>query len=214
MTRYPVILIAAAALPLFCQSVSPVTGGAEPQKSWIDPDTGRRIIRLTSEPNSASLYFNQNGYTANGKRLVYTTPDGISVLDLKTSQARSVVQGKVRLIDAGRVSERVYYIRDDSVFFTDIDSAETRKIATSPPRGSIATINADETLLAGAYIEGEGKDYGGNRNNSQQTRSLDQPRNKGQMMEERWAARLCRWQCSRSTSAAAKSGLFTKRMTG
>lgn len=34
----------------------------EPPKSWIDPDTGRRVVRLTDEPGSASLYFNQNGY--------------------------------------------------------------------------------------------------------------------------------------------------------
>jgi len=81
------------------------------------------------------------------------------------------------------------------VFFTDADSGETRKIAALPPRGSIATVNADETLLAGTYIEGDGQDYGGNRAQrstapSTQGHPLDQPRNKGQMMEERWAARL------------------------
>jgi len=26
-----------------------------PPKSWLDPDTGHRIYRLTDEPNSASL---------------------------------------------------------------------------------------------------------------------------------------------------------------
>jgi oligogalacturonide lyase len=65
---------------------------ADPPSSWIDPDTGHRIVRLTNEPNSASLYFNQNGYTANGKRLVYTTPEGISVLNLESKQARQVVR--------------------------------------------------------------------------------------------------------------------------
>lgn len=179
MLRLSTLLTLAAAL---------VLRSAEPPESWVDPDTGHRIVRLTHEPNSASLYFNQNGYTPSGKRLVYTTPDGISVLDLKTRQSKQVVQGRVRLIDAGRKSERVYYIREGAVFLTDIDSGETRKIASLPPRGSIATINADETLLAGTYIEGQGQDYGGNR--AQQGHSLDQPRNKGQMMEERWASRL------------------------
>ena len=51
--------------------------GAEPPKTWIDPDTGHRVVRLTDEPNSASLYFNQNGYTADGRKMVYTTPEGI-----------------------------------------------------------------------------------------------------------------------------------------
>src|ERR1035441_45240 len=29
--------------------------GAEPPKTWIDPDTGHRVVRLTDEPGSASL---------------------------------------------------------------------------------------------------------------------------------------------------------------
>ena len=163
---------------------------AEPPKSWIDPDTGHRVVRLTQEPGSASLYFNQNGYTPNGKRLVYTTPGGVSVLDLRTREAKQVVQGRVRLIDAGRKNERVYYIRDNAAWWTDIDSGESRKIGPVPARGSIATVNADETLLAGTYIEGtEGQDYGGARSQAQ-AHPLDQPRNKGQMMEERLAAHL------------------------
>ncbi|MPZ17715.1 MAG: oligogalacturonate lyase [Luteitalea sp.] len=171
----------------------------EPPTSWIDPDTGHRVVRLTSEPGSASLYFNQNGYTADGSRLVYTTPDGISVLDLTTREARQVVKGRARMVDAGRKTPRIYYTRDEAVYSTNVDTGETRKIATLPPRGSIDTVNADETLLAGTYIEGDGKDYNNRRPTpsrrgrqaaAQQGHSLDQPRNKGQMMEERWAARL------------------------
>lgn len=154
----------------------------EPPVSWIDPDTGHRVVRLTREPGSASLYFNQNGYTADGKRLVYTTPDGISVLDLATRQARQVVKGRARLVDAGRKSPRIYYVREGAAFSTDVDTGDTRKIAVLPPRGSIATVNADETLLAGTSVEGEGS--------APPPRPLNQPRNKGQMMEERWAARL------------------------
>ena len=147
-----------AFLLLFAQAASP----ADPPKTWIDPDTGHRVVRLTDEPGSASLYFNQNGYTADGKRLVYTTPAGISVLDLATRKTRSVVNGRVRLIDAGRKNQRVYYIREGAAYWTDVDSGETRKIAALPPRGGISTVNADETLLAGTYIEGEGRDYGAN----------------------------------------------------
>ncbi|MGH9659612.1 MAG: oligogalacturonate lyase family protein, partial [Bryobacteraceae bacterium] len=167
----------------------------DPPESWIDPDTGHRVIRLTTEPGSASLYFNQNGYTADGKRLVFTTPNGISVLDLATRKTRRVVEGRVRMIDAGRRNQRVYYSRDGAVHWTDVDTGATRKIADLPRRGSISTVNADETLLAGTYIEGEGADYGGSRSQpsarpAQQGHPLDQPRNKGQMMEERWAAKL------------------------
>ena len=185
MLRYPICIFA------ICLSA---VAGAEPPSSWIDPDTGHRVVRLTNEPNSASLYFNQNGYSANGKRLVYTTPDGISVLDLQTRQTRQVVSGKTRLIDAGRKNERVYYIREGAAWWTEIDSGQSHKIGPLPPRASIATVNADETLLGGTYIEGAGgQDYGGTRSQpavAGQAHPLDQPRNKGQMMEERWAARL------------------------
>jgi oligogalacturonide lyase len=170
-------------LPVVCAAQT-----AEPPRTWIDPDTGHRIVRLTNEPGSASLYFNQNGYTADGKKMVYTTPEGISVLDLETKAARSVVAGRVRIIVTGRKSQNVYYTREGKVYATDVDSLATREIAALPPRGSVATVNADETLLAGTYIEGNGTDYNPNRPPGAQT--LDQPRNKGQMMEERLAAHL------------------------
>src|SRR5277367_6190740 len=73
----------------------------EPPKMWIDPDTGHRVIRLTDEPGSASLYFNQNGFTPDGKKLLYTTPSGISTFDLQTRATKQVVEGRVRIIEAG-----------------------------------------------------------------------------------------------------------------
>lgn len=161
----------------------------EPPTSWIDAETGHRVIRLTREPGSASLYFNQNGYTADGKNLVYTTPQGISVLDLQTQQARQVVAGRVRLIDAGRKNRRVYYIKEGAAWWSDIDSGEAHKIGGLPPRGSIATVNADETLLAGTYVEGAGTDPSA-ANRNEQGHPLEQPLSKGQMMEQRWAAKL------------------------
>ncbi len=171
-----------AGLPLFLSAAD------APPRTWIDPDTGHRIVRLTDEPGSASLYFNQNGYTADGKEMVYTTPEGISALNLETRAAHPVVKGRVRIIVTGHKTQNVYYIRDNTVCSTDVDSLVTREIAKLPPRGSVATVNADETLLAGAYIVGDGPDYNANRSISAQT--LEQPRNKGQMMEERLAAHL------------------------
>ena len=161
---------------------------AAPPKSWIDPDTGHRVVRLTDEPESASLYFNDNAYTSNGKEMVYTTPNGISIIDLQTFKTRPVVEGKVRVIVAGFKTQNVYYIRDGALYSTDVDTKATRRIAAVPPRGSITTVNADETLAAGTYLEGDGEDYGGKR--QEQTHPLDQPKNKGEMMERRLAARL------------------------
>jgi oligogalacturonide lyase len=180
-------IVAAAAL---CAAVpaGAQTGGAEPPRSWIDADTGHRIVRLTNEPGSASLYFNQNGYTADGRKMIYTTPEGISAFDLATHAAKPVVTGKVRVIVTGRKTPKVYYVRDNAVCSTNVDTGATREIAKLPPRGSVVTVNADETLMAGTYIEGNGQDYNANR--PQQPQQLDQPVNKGQMMEERLAAHL------------------------
>ena len=161
---------------------------SEPPESWIDPDTGHRVVRLTREPGSASLYFNQNGYTADGKKLVYTTPEGISVLDLATHQTRRIVEGHARVIEAGRRTQRIYYSREGAVFATDADSGETRRIGALPHGGFAATVNADETLLAGAYVEDAAQETP--TAPEQQLHPLDQPRNKGEMMERRWAARL------------------------
>src|SRR5712671_7336261 len=93
---FSLLIFYAVSAQLFGQAANP-----DPPKSWIDPDTGHRVVRLTNEPGSASLYFNQNGYTANGKSMVYTTPDGISVLNLETHATKSVVKGRVRIIVTG-----------------------------------------------------------------------------------------------------------------
>jgi oligogalacturonide lyase len=165
---------------------------AEPPRTWIDPDTGHRVVRLTDEPGTASLYFNQNGYTADGRKMIYTTPSGISVLDLETHAAKPIVTGRVRVIVTGRKTQNVYYIKDGAVFATNADTRDTREIAKMPQRNaaSIVTVNADETLLAGTYIETDGADYNANR--PQAPQQLIQPPNKGQMMEATLAAHLPR----------------------
>lgn len=164
--------------------------GAEPPVEWIDPDTGHRVRRLTDEPGSASLYFNQNGYLPDGRRLVYTTPDGISVVDWETREARQIVSGRVRLVEAGRRHPRVYYLRDGALWWTHADTGETRRVGALPPRASIATMNADETLAAGTFVEGDAQVPMAQPPAAAQGHTLEMPRNRGQMIEQRWAARL------------------------
>jgi oligogalacturonide lyase len=179
----------AAALYLSAQTGP---GGAAPPKTWIDPDTGHRVVRLTDEPDSAGLYFNQDGYTADGRKLIYTTPQGISTLDLATHATKTVVTGRVRVIVAGRKTQNVYYAKEGAIWSTDVDSGATREIAKLPARNSagVATVNADETLLGGTYIESDGDDYNANRSQEPQSVGLIQPASKGQMMEDRLAAHL------------------------
>ncbi len=159
-----------------------------PPKEWIDPDTGHRVVRLTDEPGSASLYFNQNGYTADGKKLIYTTPNGISVFNLETRATKVVVTGNVKVIVTGHKTQNVYYLKGDTIFSTDADSGVTREIAKVPARSSVVTVNADETMLAGTYTERDAAPV--NVTAPGQPQQLVQAPNKGQMMEERLAARI------------------------
>jgi oligogalacturonide lyase len=181
-------LVVATTFSSFAAAADPTPAAApaavEPPTSWIDPATGHRVVRLTREPGSASLYFNDNGYTPDGRQMLYTTADGISVLDLTTFKTRSVVQGQVRAIVVGHKTPSVFFLKpsEQALYSTNLDTGETRKLAALPSRGTIGSINADETFAAGTYIEG------GTR--AEQNHPLEQAPNKGQMMEQRLAARL------------------------
>jgi oligogalacturonide lyase len=140
-----------------------LTQAQEPPTDWIDPDTGHRVVRLSTQPGSASLYFNYNGYTSDGSRLLFSTPEGISAVDLKTHRITPVVHGKVRFLFVGRHTNLVYYSKPDrdagtapvgsgAIYAADIGTGKSREVARVD-RGSIGSINADETLLAGASAE-------------------------------------------------------------
>jgi oligogalacturonide lyase len=129
-------------------------GQAEPPREWIDKDTGHRVIRLSDQPGSGSLYFNLNGYTPDGTTLAISTPDGVSAVDLKTRALTPLVAGKVRLLFVGRKTGQVYYQRANpdgtgAVEAVDPKTRKVRLVAKLAPGGAIQTINADETLLAG-----------------------------------------------------------------
>lgn len=110
------------------------------------------------EPNSASLYFNQNAYTPDGRHLIITSPGGLSTIDLQTHEIQRIVDGKVGVICAGRKSGDIYYVRKGTICAVNIATRTSREIIKLPFRGSVQTINADETLLAGAIIERKNDD--------------------------------------------------------
>jgi oligogalacturonide lyase len=173
---------------------------AEPPTSWVDPATGHRVIRLTREPGSDSFYFNVNGYTPDGKRMAYSTPNGISVLNLETMEAKQLVAGPAKTIIVSHKTPNLYYTRPtkDPLFHTlrcvNLDTGENRKIADLPRRASVSAINADETLGAGTFIEGDanaGDAYDGTVPLGKMTDvNLGEPENKGELMARRLAAKL------------------------
>lgn len=130
----------------------------EPPIDWVDPDTGHRVIRLTKEPGSASLYFHQYAY--GGDKMIFTTREGISTVNLKTHEIEQVVKGRNGQQVVGRKNHTVYYTQDGSIKATNLDTKETREILKMPAwmrGGSGLAVNADETLLAGSSLQ-EGVD--------------------------------------------------------
>lgn len=161
----------------------------QPPKEWVDKITGHRVVRISEEPGSSSNYFNVNSYTPDGHWMAYSSPSGIMVLDLTTFTSKLVVPGRVSLQFVGRRTGTIYYLTTveqtqghdaNSAFVPgaqaratsnamrgprlimgyDIGTGRSRPIATLEPGYSIATINADETLFAGARDAGSGQSAG------------------------------------------------------
>lgn len=146
-----------AALALLASST---VHAAEPPREWIDPDTGHRVVRLSTEPGSRSLYFHQNAYTPDGKRVVVSSATTISIIDLETRKQTPLVKGEhLAPLFVGPKTGRIYYANDDvkqggpyDVFWVDSKGGKPTKIA-HVKSGRIESINADETLLLGTWAE-------------------------------------------------------------
>ena len=166
-------------VPSLAAADTPGPAGNEPPVEWIDPDTGHRVIRLSRSPGTASLYFHQNAYTPDGKKLIVTTPDrGIAAIDLATREIKPVVPGPVSVLVTGRKSGDVYYtkwapqeltkpdgtketVNQAVIYATNVDTLATREVVKLPPGRFVASLNADETLLLGSYVEGAApRDFG------------------------------------------------------
>ena len=188
--------ITTAAAPIFALALlSPALRADEPPLDWVDHDTGHRIIRLSREGGSESLYFHQNAYTPQGDKMVILTPEGVSTVDLKTRQIDLVVPGIPRSSNSvggvivGRKTRTVYYSRwngsNSMAYAADLDSHATREIGKLPGAGrfgSLSTVNSDETWLAGSFVEGQPTNTNGIMRQGN--------RSKGEWKEERVKMRL------------------------
>src|SRR5262249_53299897 len=176
----------------------------------IDATTGHRVVRLSQDPGSSSLYFYQNAYTESGDLMVFTSRQGLSCYNFKTRSIELLAEGRVSGVIVGRRTRQVFYFKGNSVFATDLNTHSTREIIKGDKvqaanldthssqevrlaelhSGSGLAVNADETLLAGSYTEG-----GDQRPASQPPTDAagvraDAYPGKGEMMERRLAARL------------------------
>ncbi|HEV3199742.1 MAG TPA: oligogalacturonate lyase family protein [Bryobacteraceae bacterium] len=154
-------------LPLFLALCS-LALAADLPTEWIDASTGHRVIRLSREDGTQSLYFNQNAYTADGKKLIVTTAGGgIATITLTTREVKPLVAGPVSVLVAGHKTGDVYYTKRAPggqaggrnstgaiVYATNVDTGATREVVKLPPGRNVASLNADETLLMGTYVDG------------------------------------------------------------
>ena len=230
MRPNPAVALALVLLPLACLAQTK-PGDPMPPRSWVDKDTGHRVWRLSDEPNSGGFYFNINAYTPDNKQMIYTAPDGIHVMDMATRATKLLVAnppadpsastgprtpGVVHAMVAGHKTNSVFYTATSAAGVTSVYKADTNtgaitKLVDVPKipntsSMSVVSVNADETLVAGTYIDSPptGKEYGAaavpapaqpagatdNRVGSAVQGPHYQPTNKGQMMAVRLAARL------------------------
>jgi oligogalacturonide lyase len=167
----------------FCALARAQRDSNEPPTEWVEPQTGHRVVRLSREPGSRSLYFHQHGFSADGRKLVLTTRRGISTVDLETRDIDTVVEGRVQALVTGRKTGDIYFLRDGEVFAAGLSAPHTqRKVAALPRqfRGGNVTVNADESLLVGLGVDREGD-------------AEPRPRPEGRRRDRlagRWAARL------------------------
>ncbi|HEV2210066.1 MAG TPA: oligogalacturonate lyase family protein [Verrucomicrobiae bacterium] len=134
---------------------------AELRDDWIDAATGHRVVRLSRVPGrSESLYFNQNAFTETGDKMVFVnsvpgTRYRVMVLDWTTRLIEPLTGPDASGVVVSREGRRVFYSRQGVLYATDLDTHATRRIGELPPRSSAPSVNADETLVAGTFTEGD-----------------------------------------------------------
>ncbi|GAA0564311.1 oligogalacturonate lyase family protein [Rhizomicrobium electricum] len=126
-------------------------------------------MQLSDEPGSLSLYFNVNGYTPDGTTLVISTPTGIATVNLTNRKLTKIATGHLHLLFVGRKTGTIYYenatgnsAAAKAIYAVPAAGGPPRLVARIPS-GTIQTINADETRMAGveeyappAKVSGDG----------------------------------------------------------
>lgn len=141
--------------PASANATAPTPAGP---REWIDADTGHRLIRISDEPNSQSLYFHYNSYTPEGDKMIYGAPSGIWAVDLKslgqgTPKLEWLVDGRTTRVSPLMMayhSRDFYYTAGGALFAVNVDTKQSRRLMT----GAVWGVNSDGTI-AGGMLAGE-----------------------------------------------------------
>jgi oligogalacturonide lyase len=173
-----IICLATLVLPL-CSLAQPVleTGGGTMPDEWIDKSTGHKIIRLTRMPGtSVSFYFHNNPFIGNSMVFYNSSRQkGGEVTDMRRQEAYNLnVLGKqLWLMDMATLkvkqltnhplpmngeivspaTKEVFFQVKDSVYAVHTGTLKQRLVFVFPAdfKAGITTVNADGSLLAGAW---------------------------------------------------------------
>lgn len=141
------------------------TGGKKMPDVWIDKDTKHKVVRLSRiDGKNLSFYFHNNPFYGD-KMVFYNTGENgkqMFTVNLKTFATEQVTHQSSPMSGelVGQKTGNVYYQIADSVFSTNINTKQTKLLFVFPAdyKGSITTINADETIMAGAKASDEQKE--------------------------------------------------------
>lgn len=148
------------------------TGAVSPMPNeWIDADTQHKVKKLVNRAgNNRSFYFHNNPFLPTADKqgflmLFSGSTDSINqffTVNLNSGQVNQIThqRGNKKGEILGVKSRKVFYMINDSVFSTHIDSHKTEFIYefSADVIGSVTSLNADETLLGGALITKEEND--------------------------------------------------------
>lgn len=130
-----------------CVSTLRTFAAEEPPSDWVDADTGHRVIRLSTEPGSASLYFHQNTYTPKGDKMIFDTPSGVAAVDITALGSKppkvEIVVSNAHALATARKTREVYFFRSNTLCAANIDTHAAREIIA----GRAGAINCDETFV-------------------------------------------------------------------
>ena len=94
---------------------------AAPPLEWIEPTTGHRVVRLSTEAGTRSLYFHQNAFTPDGRFVIASASAGIVAIELATRRNVPIVRDKVTPLFVGRKTGLVYFARTDGAGVSERD---------------------------------------------------------------------------------------------
>lgn len=210
---FPLAMASARAQAQTPAQAPPAPFGGPIPKDWIDPKTGRRIVRISDEAGSGVLYFYRHAYTPEGDVMVIKSPSGIVAVRLADWRTSVLVPGRQNelLFMLRTTREAVYSVtepgpgeapdRPKTIYAIHVDTKKVRQLARIAA-GGITASNADDSLLLGQVAYGakplQPKDpasiakFGTSEYAAlgPDGKPLNFARAKGVRMLERWSARV------------------------